>query len=64
MDAKTRTYLMSEVVRQPMLFKFYYQYSDGTLTDVLLEFRGNVEAERWSKTEFIGLHYLRHERIS
>jgi hypothetical protein len=55
---------MSEVVRKNMLFKFYYQYSDGTPTDVLLEFRGNVEAERWAKTEFIGLNYLRHERIS
>jgi hypothetical protein len=55
---------MSELSRKNMLFKFFYRYDDGTETDVLLEFRGNVEAEVWTKTEFIGLTYLRHERLS
>lgn len=55
---------MSELSRKNMRFKFFYRYDDGTETDVDLEFRGNVEAEVWTKTEFKGLTYVRHERLS
>jgi hypothetical protein len=54
---------MSEVVRKPMTFRFFYRYDDGREVDVDLEFRGNIEAEKWSKQEFNGLTYIRHERL-
>jgi hypothetical protein len=52
---------MSE--RKPMTFRFFYRYDDGREVDVDLMFRGNIEAEKWSKEDFNGLTYLRHERV-
>jgi hypothetical protein len=55
---------MSERVRTPMVFRFYYVYDNGTETHVDLEFQGTQEAKRWTETEFNGLKYLRHERLA
>jgi hypothetical protein len=52
---------MSE--RKSMRFRFFYRYDDGREVDVDLEFRLNIEAEKWAKTEFNGLSYVRHERL-
>jgi hypothetical protein len=52
---------MSE--RKSMRFRFFYRYDDGREVDVDLEFRLNKEAEKWAKTEFNGLNYVRHERL-
>jgi hypothetical protein len=55
---------MSERVRTPMMFRFYYVYDNGTMAHVDLEFQGTQEAKRWTETEFKGLTYVRHERLS
>lgn len=54
---------MSEPIRKNMRFRFYYVYDSGHETSVDLEFRLNKEAEDWTKTEFEGLTYVRHERL-
>ncbi len=54
---------MSEVVRKPLRFRFFYRYDDGREVDVDLEFRLNKDAEAWARNEFNGLTYLRHERV-
>ena len=55
---------MSELSRKNMRFRFFYRYENGSEADVILEFRLNKDAEAWTKTEFKGLTYVRHERLS